>query len=84
MENLYYIQKHGYVGNSILWWKYNNAGYTTNIDQARVFTEDEAKKLCKDVDGCIAWNKDHIDNNISKHVDMQNVSKKDFAYTWRN
>lgn len=35
MEELYYIQDtRNYVGNSVLWWRPNGTGYTTNLVEA--------------------------------------------------
>lgn len=41
MEEKWLLQN-GYVGNSVLWWKRGMRGYTTNIDKAHIFTEEEA------------------------------------------
>ena len=35
-EKLYYIQNRGCVGNVMLWWRRECAGYTTDLDDATV------------------------------------------------
>ena len=38
----YYVQdSRQFVGNCVLWWRKENAGYTTDIGDAAVFEEDE-------------------------------------------
>lgn len=41
MCNEYYL-RNGFVGNDFLFWRKNKAGYTTNIDDAHIFTKQEA------------------------------------------
>ena len=38
----YYLQnrERGYVGNCILWWRVNDTGYTTELGEAEVFTDE--------------------------------------------
>ena len=45
MNDTYYIQKEGYVGNSLLWWRKGGRGYTTNINDAQEYTYTEAKEI---------------------------------------
>lgn len=49
MSKLYYIEsvKHGPVGNSVLWWRHNSAGYTTNIADAGLYDEHDALLICE-------------------------------------
>lgn len=46
-DELYYIQNNGFVGNCLLWWRKNNAGYTCNIDEALKVSYEEAMRICK-------------------------------------
>lgn len=42
-SDLYYIQDaRSYVGNSVLFWRPGGAGYTTNLDEAGLYTLEEA------------------------------------------
>ena len=42
-------RRHGMIGDSMLFWRPNGAGYTTNIDEAGVYDFEEADRLCKGV-----------------------------------
>jgi ABC-type branched-subunit amino acid transport system ATPase component len=47
-EPTYYIQDtRSYVGNSVLWWRENGQGYTTDFDDAGVYSEAESARICK-------------------------------------
>lgn len=85
MDNGFYIQKSkGYVGNSMLWWKYDNCGYVCDIRQARIFTGKEAREICrgrgryarKSQSGQKMWPKDYIDKRIGHHIDVQDCDWK--------
>jgi hypothetical protein len=76
----YYLQVKGFSGNSLLWWKKDRHGYTTNISQAHVFTKDEAYRqhaLRPTVD--IPWGKDYIDAQAELHVNSENVNRADIG-----
>lgn len=47
MADTYLIQKKGYVGNSLLWWRKNDYGYTINLEEAKEFTQFEAEEIIK-------------------------------------
>ena len=73
-ERLFYVQN-GYVGNSMLWWKHNNAGYACDIRQARMFTQEELGKMQSIKEGSKkAWPKDYIDQRAVQHVDSQDCN----------
>lgn len=72
----YYIQNKdaGFLGNAIMFWRKDCKGYTPNLDDAQIFSEEEAKKICKENSGKNkAWSKEYIDNNkgIQRIVDSQ-------------
>lgn len=73
MEELFYVQDktRGYVGNCIVWWKHNDRGYVCDIKQAKVFTKEEAVKICKPAGDLWMWPKKYIDERIQHHIDMQ-------------
>ncbi len=79
-SNKFYIQdKRQYIGNSIAWWAKGGNGYTTNIDRAEIFTKEDAVELATDGSGKYrAWSCDHVNEHISRHVDMQHV---DYRYS---
>ena len=72
----FYMQdKRQHVGNSMMWWAKNHAGYTTDIKKAHVFKSlTEARKAtCRNTDAL--WPKEYIDSKITSHVDHQHVSQ---------
>lgn len=73
-EDSYYVQdSRQYVGNSVLWWRKDRAGYTTNLAEAHVFTEAEADACRRDRATDIPWPKAAIDAIADLHVDMQRL-----------
>lgn len=72
----YYIQNKnaGFLGNAIMFWKKGCNGYTANLDNAEIFSEVEAEKICKaNPEKNKAWSKEYIDNNegIQRIIDSQ-------------
>lgn len=82
-SKLYYMQdKRQFVGNDVLWWAIGSNGYTTNIDKAELFTEQEIKSY-RDTD--IPWPFDYINSIARRAVDMQYLDKeKSPAYMKNN
>ncbi len=75
----YYIQntKAGYLGNAIIFWAKDSRGYTANLNNCQIFTEEEAKKICQgNPEKNKAWPVDYIDSNngIQRIVDCQFLS----------
>ena len=74
MPKQYYMQDtRKYVGNFVLWWRSGGRGYTTDIREAEVWSEDDARKQhgCRDTD--IPWDRDYIDKRTCLAVDSQNI-----------
>lgn len=73
----YYIRNEGYLGNALIWWQ-RGGGYTCDINKAEMFTEEEAKSICKRPEDS-AYLCDYI-NNLSEAkktiVDSQFVDFK--------
>jgi len=70
----YYIQRAGFVGNCLLWWRKGGNGYTCDLAQAELFMEGEQlNELAKNHDLTI-WPKQYIDERAALHVDHQRVS----------
>jgi len=62
----YYIQNthQGYIGNSIVFWGKNKCGYTAKLEDAGIYTYEEAKEICKgNPEKNKAWPVEYIDNN---------------------
>lgn len=74
-DEYYLCDSRTYVGNSMLFWRKENNGYTTNPDEARVFTEKEAFGQHRERETDIPYYKPFIDNISKKHVDIQDIQK---------
>ena len=70
----FYIQKLGFVGNCLLWWRKGGCGYTCDIEQAEVFNDNNPVPLHikKDM-GFKIWSKEYIDKHTSLHVDSEKI-----------
>lgn len=74
----FYIQNRdaGFLGNAIMFWRKGCCGYTADLNNAEIFSEQEAERICKgSPKQHIAWPVEHIDNNkgIQRIVDSQYV-----------
>ena len=66
---LYYVQdSRDFVGNSMLWWRHNGAGYTTDISQAGQYDHSPT-----DRETDVLWPVDYINSIAQLHVDHQNA-----------
>ena len=73
----YYVQNYirGYVGNSMLWWRKGDCGYSCDIQDAKVFTQEEVDKMDSIKEGAKkAWPKEYIDARVQHHIDMQDCN----------
>jgi hypothetical protein len=60
---LYYIRTRGYIGNGLVWWRPNNAGYTSDLKQAGKYTYDKAFSICQGSHGdSLAYSCSKVDN----------------------
>ncbi len=70
----YYLQdKRQYVGNDLLFWAEGGSGYTTDLRNAHIYTEEEAFKQNRMRDTDIPWPKEYIDSKVRPAVDHQHV-----------
>lgn len=71
----YYLQDgREYIGNCMLWWKAGNRGYTTSLEEAHVFSEQErCNTAVRNSD--IFWEKPYIDGLTAPTVDFQKVDQ---------
>jgi len=64
---LYYVQdSRDFVGNSMLWWRPDGRGYTTDISQAGQYAE---RPTDRDTD--VLWSVEYINSIAQLHVDHQ-------------
>lgn len=77
MENKDYYIQNGYVGNTMLFWRKNGDGYTTNLDEAGIWDEESAKTICANRNkNNRAWPISYIDKIASLQVDTQRADGK--------
>lgn len=77
MSKLYFLQdSRQVVGNDILLWGKNRRGYTTNLDEAHLFTLDEALSE-RDTD--IPWEETLLRSLCRPVVDCQNLPRSSKA-----
>jgi len=57
----------GFVGNSMVWWRQNHRGYTTNINEAHAFTEEELREYCQ-ADDLVAYPVELVRDISEPHV----------------
>lgn len=72
---MYYIRNEGYIGNALIWWAKDSKGYTSDINKAGKYTEEQARNICKRPEDT-AYECDYIDNLTEAHkliVDSQYV-----------
>jgi hypothetical protein len=79
MDKLYYIQ-HGYVGNAMCWWRKGDKGYSTNLSEAGIYPEAEAKRQAARRPGeDTAWPCDYINGNERAHKTIIDAQYCDFS-----
>lgn len=61
-QDLFYIRTNGYSGNSLIWWRPNSRGYTTNLDEAGKYTREEAERIVRGSGDETAYSVEKIDN----------------------
>jgi hypothetical protein len=81
MVELYYLQNlsMGFLGNSPYFWADGNCGYTTRLDNARMFTKQEARTIIETTRGSHRWKRwstRFVDKRAYRTVDMQDLEKK--------
>lgn len=68
-EQLYYVQDtRQYVGNCVLWWGKDRAGYTCHLSRAGLYTAEECVGM-RETDR--AWPRELVERAASRMVDMQ-------------
>ena len=75
-EKLYYIQDaRSTVGNCVSWWRSNSCGYTIKIDEAGLYSEEEAFRINRNRKTDIPWLKEIVDKCIVRHVCLDDLHK---------
>jgi hypothetical protein len=72
----YYVERResGYVGNCLLWWRKNGAGYGCDLREAEVFDDSDPQfqGILRDKKYRV-WEKDYVDGCACLHVDHQRL-----------
>lgn len=77
-SELYLLQNvsAGYVGNSPMFWQKDGSGYTPWIDDAKVWTKEEAKRQIRSTRGTHQWQMwsvSEIESIARRTVDIQDL-----------
>lgn len=74
MENLYYIQDtRSYIGNCVVWWRAGGRGYTTDLDDAGLYTQQEALAQHRSRETDVPWLCSEIEPLVRRTIDMQDI-----------
>lgn len=58
----YYIRTEGFNGDSLLWWRPNEGGYTMDLNKAGRYSEDDALSICRGSGTEAAYECNKVDN----------------------
>jgi len=75
-DSLFLVQN-GFVGNDMLFWKQNNAGYSCNIKEAQVYTKIQLFQMLPLKDNMKIWNYYYIMENLSLVCNSQCLDCKE-------
>lgn len=76
--NEWYLQdRRSYVGNDMVFWAKGKSGYTTNVHEAHIFTEEEAFSQHRTRNSDVPWPKAYIDSKTRPAVDFQYAKHED-------
>ena len=80
MSEEYYLQdSRGYVGNDMLFWR-EGGGYTTDLNEAELFTRESALRHNQDRETDIPWPKEYVESKTRPAVDVQFVDIEEALY----
>lgn len=72
MADLFYIQRKGYIGNNLIWWRSGGKGYSSKLDEAWKVSEATAKEICAaNPEEDIAWSCVVVWAAATRQVDSQ-------------
>jgi hypothetical protein len=73
----YYIQcARSYAGDAVIWWRANGAGYTPDIDDAGLYTLEDAESKERNRPGVdVKWHKNVVERAIVRTVDIGRLRK---------
>lgn len=74
-DEFYLQDSRSYVGNDMLFWAKDGKGYTTDMNNAEVYSKDDAVAQHQRRESDIPWPKSYIDARTRPAVDMQYVKR---------
>ncbi len=78
-DTMFYWQSYGYVGNCPNLWKKGSGGYTTEINDAELYTKEETlKQLACRRDQDTFWKEDDLRCAVIEVVDSQKIKGKSY------
>ncbi len=80
-EQLYYVhdtRQGGCVGNCALWWGKDRKGYTTQLEDAGLYTADEVRGM-RETD--VGWPKEFVESIAVRHVRVEPMREYDTVKT---
>lgn len=73
-ETKFYIQdSRSFTGNSVMWWRPNGQGYTSNLDDAWKVEKTRAESICRCRSTDKMWPCEEIDAHATRQFDMQKL-----------
>lgn len=72
---LFYIQDtRQIVGNCVLWWAHNGGGYTIDLEQAGLYTEEQVDQILQSRNTDKAWPQEVVQASVmERHVRMEGL-----------
>lgn len=76
MRKFYLQDNRTYNGNYMMWWAKGRQGYTSDLQNAHIFTADElAEMSLRETD--IIWDCEYINTKIKHCIDYQDCNHKE-------
>lgn len=74
----YYLQNvsAGFCGNAPFWWAKDDCGYTVDIDNAKLFTKEEAESIIKSTKSShrwMMWGEQSVLDAVCRTVDIEKL-----------
>jgi hypothetical protein len=76
------IDRRGFIGNDVIFWAKEYSGYTTDVDKAHIFGEDEAKNVESRRSTDCAIPLEEVQEAMRNAVDFQHLDRKYFDNTY--
>lgn len=71
----YIMDTRSFAGNCVFFWRPNGGGYTCKVDEAGLFSEEEAQRIHKNRGTDVPVPEDFVKKAVSLHVDIQDLRR---------